>query len=97
MGHLLPVPQDGGDGSTDDPNAQLKLDLAAGRGRTLRSGSLKALSKKRGRKRERNPLGEKVRKLERENTRLESVRTPQRDREQGFQPVLWLHSWHSEG
>ena len=71
MGHLLPIPQDGGDGSTDDPNAQLKLDLAAGRGRTLRSGSLKALSKKRGRKRERNPLEEKVRKLERENTRLE--------------------------
>ena len=35
------------------------------------SGSLKALSKKRGRKRERNPLEEKVRKLERENTRLE--------------------------
>ena len=35
MGHLLPIPQDGGDGSTDDPNAQLKLDLAAGRGRTL--------------------------------------------------------------
>ena len=36
------------------------------------SGSLKALSKKRGRKpRERNPLEGKVRKLERENTRLE--------------------------
>ena len=35
VGHLLPIPQDGGDGSTDDPNAQLKLDLAAGRGRTL--------------------------------------------------------------
>ena len=38
------------------------------------SGSLKALSKKRGRKRERNPLEEKVRKLERENTRLEKER-----------------------
>ncbi len=36
------------------------------------SGSLKALSKKRGRKRERNPLEEKVRKLERENTFLEN-------------------------
>ena len=32
VGHLLPIPQDGGDGSTDDPNAQLKLDLAAGHG-----------------------------------------------------------------
>ena len=39
--------------------------------KAARSGSLKALSKKRGRKRERNPLEEKVRKLERENTRLE--------------------------
>ena len=35
------------------------------------TGSLKALSKKRSRKPERNPLEEKVRKLERENTRLE--------------------------
>ncbi len=35
------------------------------------TGSLKALSKKRGRKRERNPLEETVRKLERENARLE--------------------------
>ena len=39
--------------------------------KAARSGSLKALSKKRGRKRELNPLEEKVRKLERENTRLE--------------------------
>ena len=39
--------------------------------KAARSGSLKALSKKRGRKRERNPLEEKVRKLECENTRLE--------------------------
>ena len=39
MGHLLPIPQDGGDGSTDDPNAQLKLDLAARRQAT-RSCSL---------------------------------------------------------
>ncbi len=36
-----------------------------------RTGSLKALSKKRGRKSERNPLEEKVRKLEREKARLE--------------------------
>ena len=36
-----------------------------------RTGSLKALSKKRGRKAERNPLEEKVRKLEREKARLE--------------------------
>ncbi len=35
------------------------------------SGSLKALSKKRGRKPERNPLEEKVHKLERRNARLE--------------------------
>ena len=37
-------------------------------------GSLKALSKKRGRKPERNPLDEKVRKLERRNARLETRR-----------------------
>ena len=37
-----------------------------------RNGSLKALSKKRGRKPERNPLDEKVRKLERQNARLEN-------------------------
>ena len=36
------------------------------------SGSLKALSKKRGRKPERNPLEEKVRKQEREIVRLEN-------------------------
>ena len=40
--------------------------------KAVRSGSLKALSKKRGRKPARNPLEEKVRKLERKNTRLES-------------------------
>ena len=39
--------------------------------KAARTGSLKALSKKRGRKRERNRLEEQVRKLERENTRLE--------------------------
>lgn len=39
--------------------------------KAVRSGSLKALSKKRGRKAERNPLEEKVRKLEREKARLE--------------------------
>ena len=44
--------------------------LAAWR-KAARTGSLKGLSKKRGHKRKRNPLEEKVRKLERENTRLE--------------------------
>ena len=44
--------------------------LAAWR-KAARSGSLKALSKKRGRKPERNPLEEKVRRLEREKERLE--------------------------
>ncbi len=40
--------------------------------KAARSGSLKALSKKRGRKpSERNPLEGKLRKLERENARLE--------------------------
>ncbi len=40
--------------------------------KAVRDGSLKALSKKRGRKPERNPLDEKVRKLERQNARLEN-------------------------
>ena len=35
VAHLLPVPQDGGDGGDDDPLAMLKADLAAGKGRTL--------------------------------------------------------------
>ena len=35
VGHLLPVPADGGDGGDDDPQAMLKADLAAGRGRTM--------------------------------------------------------------
>ena len=35
VGHLLPVPQDGGDGGDEDPLAMLKADLAAGKGRTL--------------------------------------------------------------
>ena len=39
--------------------------------KAARSGSLKALSKKRGRKAERNPLEGKVHKLEREVVRLE--------------------------
>ena len=38
------------------------------------SGSLKALSKKRGRKPERNPLDEKVRKLETHGSRMSSGR-----------------------
>ena len=40
--------------------------------KAARSGSLRGLSKKRGRKPERNPLDEKVRKLERQNARLEN-------------------------
>lgn len=40
--------------------------------KAARSGSLGALSKKRGRKPERHPLEEKVRKLERENARLDN-------------------------
>ena len=40
--------------------------------KAARNGSLRALSKKRGRKPERNPLDEKVRKLERQNARLEN-------------------------
>ena len=39
--------------------------------KAARSGSLRGLSKKRGRKPERNPLEDKVRKLERECARLE--------------------------
>ena len=39
--------------------------------KAARSGSLRGLSKKRGRKPERNPLEEKVRRLERECARLE--------------------------
>ena len=35
VGHLLPVPQDGGDGGDEDPLASLKADLAKGRGRTM--------------------------------------------------------------
>ena len=40
--------------------------------KAARSGSLRALSKKRGRKAKRDPLEEKGRKLEREKARLES-------------------------
>ena len=35
VGHVLPVPSDGGDGSDDDPLAMLKSDLAAAKGRTI--------------------------------------------------------------
>ena len=35
VAHLLPVPQDGGDGSADDPLSMLKADIAKGRGKTL--------------------------------------------------------------
>ena len=40
--------------------------------KAVRDGSLKALSKKRGRKSEHNPLDERVRKLERQNARPEN-------------------------
>ncbi len=40
--------------------------------KAARDGTLKALSKKRGRKAQRNPLAEKVRRLERQNARLEN-------------------------
>ena len=35
VGHVLPVPADGGDGEDDDPLAMLKADLAAAKGRTI--------------------------------------------------------------
>ena len=35
VAHVLPVPQDGGDGSTDDPLANLKADIKAARGGTV--------------------------------------------------------------
>ena len=35
VAHILPVPQDGGDGEVDDPLRQLKLDIAAAKGRTV--------------------------------------------------------------
>ena len=37
VGHVIPVPSDGGDGTDDDPLAMLKADMAAARGRTLLS------------------------------------------------------------
>ena len=35
VGHILPIPHDGGDGTDSDPLAALKGDLRAGKGRTL--------------------------------------------------------------
>ena len=35
VARLIPVPSDGGDGTDEDPHKMLKLDIAAGRGRTL--------------------------------------------------------------
>ena len=35
VGHVIPVPSDGGDGSGDDPLGSLKSDLAGARGRTI--------------------------------------------------------------
>lgn len=67
------------DGCADEPGATGRLLRREGLysshltewRKAARSGSLSALSKKRGRKPERNPLEDKVRKLERENVRLE--------------------------
>ena len=35
VGHVIPVPSDGGDGTDDDPLAALKMDIAAAKGRPL--------------------------------------------------------------
>ena len=35
VGHVIPVPADGGDGADDDPLAMFKADLAAAKGRTI--------------------------------------------------------------
>lgn len=35
MGHVIPVPTDGGDGGEDDPLAMLKRDVEAAKGRTI--------------------------------------------------------------
>ena len=35
VGHVIPVPSDGGDGTDDDPLASLKADIAAAKGRPL--------------------------------------------------------------
>ena len=35
VGHVIPIPSDGGDGTDDDPLASLKSDLANARGRTV--------------------------------------------------------------
>ena len=35
VAHLLPVPNDGGDGSDEDPNKNLKADIAAAKGRPV--------------------------------------------------------------
>ena len=35
VGHVIPVPSDGGDGGDDDPLAGLEADMAKARGRTL--------------------------------------------------------------
>ena len=35
VAHVLPIPQDGGDGGKDDPLASLKADIAAAKGRTI--------------------------------------------------------------
>ena len=35
VGHIIPVPSDGGDGGDDDPLAGFKADLAGARGRSI--------------------------------------------------------------
>ena len=42
VGHVIPVPSDGGDGSDSDPLAMLKSDLANARGRTILSETVAA-------------------------------------------------------
>ena len=42
VGHVIPVPQDGGDGEDDDPLVQLKADLAGAKGRTLLTETVSA-------------------------------------------------------
>ena len=42
IAQILPIPQDGGDGGDDDPLRQLKLDIAAARGRAVLSETTQA-------------------------------------------------------
>ena len=42
VAHILPIPQDGGDGSADDPLASLKVDIKAAKGGTVLSETTSA-------------------------------------------------------